>query len=192
MKLNQHPKSNPDIPELLRVLSAYEVRYVITGSVAAQIVGLELEPGDLDITPALDQNNLRRLTAALRELEATPESFGYWEIQPDGEKKRIESHATPEALSKWQPYSNDLSTLDHLFLTCHGNFDIVPELAGYYETLMQTAIQKLVFGYRVWVAHMDELLAKLTVPRREKDINRVRQLREIQHTQRINYKISRC
>jgi hypothetical protein len=37
-------------------------------------------------------------------------------------------------------------------------------------------------GYEVWVAHVDELLAALTVPRRKKDVSRVRDLREVQRT----------
>jgi hypothetical protein len=184
--MNIHPKRNPDIPKLLGVLTAHQVRYVITGSVAAQVFGVELEPRDLDITPALDQDNLLRLIRVLTQLEATPESFGHWEIRPDGEKKWIEENATPEALANWQPDLNDLTTLDHLFLTRHGNFDIVPELAGDYEILSRSAVQKMAFGYRVWVAHVDELLTKLTVPRREKDAPRVKQLREIQRELRVS------
>ena len=184
--MNSHPKRAPKIPEILQVLSTHGVRYVITGSVAAQIYSVELEPGDIDITPALDEDNIIRLIEVLEELEARPEGFGHWELQPDGEKKWIEEPATPEALAKWQPDPNDVSTQDHLFLTRLGNFDIVPELAGDYEILMQTAVQMKAFGVQVWVAHIDELLNKLTKPRREKDIPRVTQLREIQRSRQIN------
>jgi hypothetical protein len=186
--MNSHPKRVPKIPEILQVLSTHGIRYVVTGSLAAKIYGVELEPRDLDITPALDKDNLNQLIEVLEELEATPEGFGHWENQPNGERKWIEEPATPEALAKWQPDPNDLSTLDHLFLTRYGNFDIVPELAGDYEILMQTAVNVNAFGVQVWVVHVDELLAKLTKPRREKDIPRVKQLREIQRVQRTKCK----
>jgi hypothetical protein len=32
----------------------YELRYVLIGSVAAHLYGVEVQPGDLDIAPALD------------------------------------------------------------------------------------------------------------------------------------------
>jgi hypothetical protein len=69
---------------------------------------------------------------------------------------------------------------DSLFHTRYGNFDIVPDLAGRYESLMERAVKMQAHGFEAWVAHVDELLAALTVPRRQKDILRVKKLREIQ------------
>jgi len=46
------------------------VRYVVIGAQAAVIHGVPLLTEDLDITPARDPENLERLAAALRELEA--------------------------------------------------------------------------------------------------------------------------
>jgi hypothetical protein len=54
-------------------------------------------PGDLDITPALDPENLARLAAALLEMEAMldPDSPpGHWETQPDGERKWVVDQLT--------------------------------------------------------------------------------------------------
>jgi hypothetical protein len=148
-----------------------------------------VQPGDFDITPALDPDNLTRLAQVLLELEARlpdTEEVGHWEIQGDGEKKWVSRKATPAELQKraaWQPVPEDMSTLDSLFYTRYGDFDIVPELAGRYETLMQRARRLMVRGQEVWVIHVDELLAALTVPRRQKDRSRVRQLRLIQRQQ---------
>jgi hypothetical protein len=180
-----HTKQSPDLPALLEILDAYPLRYVVTGSVAALLYGVELEPGDFDINPALDQDNLQRLVSILKEIEATPESFGHWETKPDGEKRWVEDEVTAEASANWQPDLKDISTFDHLFHTRHGNFDIVPELAGDYERLRQGAVWKNAFGYEVWVAHVDDVLAKLTVLRREKDVSRVQELRRIQRSLRL-------
>jgi hypothetical protein len=70
--------------------------------------------------------------------------------------------------------------MDHLFLTRHGSFDVMPDLSGQYDRLIQRAVHTSAFGQLIWVAHVDDLLAALTVPRRKKDAARVRQLRELQ------------
>jgi hypothetical protein len=182
-----HPKRSPDIPALLGILDRLGVRYVLTGSVAALLYGVEIGPvGDLDITPARDPANLRRLGTALLEIEAgldPADPFGHWEPQPDGEQKWVADEATPELQTKranWHPDPRDVSTFDRLFHSRLGNFDIVPEVSGPYEALMKRAVPMNAWGYAIWVVHIDELLAALTVPRRPKDGPRVRQLRTIQ------------
>jgi hypothetical protein len=167
-------------------LNASGIRYILIGSVAAQLYGIETQPGDLDITPALDRENLACLAEVLLALEATlpvTEEVGEWEIQADGERKWVSRKATEQDLlerAAWQPDPDDLTTLDHLFWTKYGNLDVVPNLTGDYETLVQRAIRMDAHGQEVWVVHVDELLTALTTPRRKKDVPRVRQLREVQ------------
>ncbi len=182
-----HPSRMPDVPELLRVLERHGVRYVLVGSVAARVYGADIgQPGDLDITPALDAENLGHLAAALREIDAEldPDApFGHWETRPDGERKWVVDASTPELRAQrasWSPDPMDSSTFDHLVHSRLGNFDVVPEVGGTYDTLMKRAVQMRAWGCPVWVVHVDELLAALTVPRRTKDVPRVRQLRAIQ------------
>jgi hypothetical protein len=172
----------------LEALNSYEIQYVIAGSVAAQLHGVEVQPGDFDIAPALDRQNLTRLSSLLVEIEAAlPDSddVGRWEVQADGERKWISRKATPDDRQRragWRPDPEDIRSLDHLFYTRYGNFDVVPELAGDYDTLMERAVKAKAHGQEVWVVHVDELLAALTVPRRSKDAATVRRLREIQRT----------
>ena len=79
------------------------------------------------------------------------------------------------------PDVEDLSTLDHLYVTRFGNFDVVPEIGGTYDTLRGRASLRSCEGFDVWLAHIDEILARLTVPRREKDIPRVAALRVLRN-----------
>ena len=75
-----HPSRPPEIDRLLEILETRGVRFVLAGSVAAQLHGVDLVPGDLDIIPATDPRNLTRLVAALAELEATHEGPpGEWQ-----------------------------------------------------------------------------------------------------------------
>ena len=64
----------PQIPELLERLSFYKVAYVLVGSVAAMVYGADVQPGDLDITPALDNANLTKLGGMLESVGAKPDT----------------------------------------------------------------------------------------------------------------------
>jgi hypothetical protein len=176
----------PDVSLLLNLLDEHDVRYVVTGSAAAMLHGVELEPGDLDITPALDRENLARLARVLEIIEArqNPEGkFGQWEIEADGERRWVEREPTPEdiaARATWQPDPADPKSFDYLLQSKYGAIDIVPEVSGSYEELIGRAVMLSVEGRQVWVEAIHDLLATLTVPRREKDRDRVQQLRAIQ------------
>lgn len=63
-----------DVPfeptRLLEVLDRHGVRFIVIGAVAAIAQGYPLPTEDLDITPERERENLARLAAALRELNA--------------------------------------------------------------------------------------------------------------------------
>jgi hypothetical protein len=59
-----------DPAALLRVLVRHRVRFVVIGGIAAIAHGYPLPTEDLDVTPARDHENLERLAAALRALDA--------------------------------------------------------------------------------------------------------------------------
>lgn len=182
-----HTERAPEASKLISALAACDVRYVLVGSAAATLYGVETVPGDLDITPALDRENLLRLGAALGHLEARPNSTGgHWTVQPNGERKWVPYDLTAEEVATfrkdWRLEPDDPGTIDHLFTTRYGNLDVVPELAGSYDVLKARATLMRVFEREVYVANIDDLLATLTVPRRDKDRARVLRLREVQRT----------
>lgn len=177
---------SPDVNALLEALDARGVLFVVTGSVAALLHGLKIEPGDLDITPSLDRENLERLTRALDDLRARldpDEPFGRWEMGAQGERQWVTFEPTVadrEGRARWRPDPAQVSTFDHLLQTRHGTLDVVPVLSGTYEELHPRAIEVKVNGRRVYVESIADQLATLTVPRRQKDIERVRGLRALQ------------
>lgn len=65
-----------DLGELIAVLARHGVDYVVIGGVATQVHGHRRTTMDLDLTPDPDPENLRRLGAALAELEARPVENG--------------------------------------------------------------------------------------------------------------------
>ena len=171
---------------LLAVLDAHGVLYVVTGSVAALLRGVHLEPGDLDVTPSLDGENLGRLTEALVDLGAhldPEEPFGRWTMGEDGERHWVEFEPTPadrKARARWRPDPSDIASFDHLMRTKHGTLDVVPEIAGTYEELCPRADPIDVGGRVVWVESLADQLAALTIPRRARDAKRVQALRAMQ------------
>jgi hypothetical protein len=102
---------SPEIPHLLEVLAAHQVRFILTGSVAVQAYGVEIGvPGDLDITPALDRANLERLSGALLALDAHLDlegPAGHWEVQANGEWKWAVDEITAELLARRRAWSPD-------------------------------------------------------------------------------------
>ena len=179
-------RERPDVRGLLTVLNAHDVRYVVTGSAAAGLLGVTVEPGYLDVTPATDDANLERLADALADLEAgqyPDEPFGRWAVGPDGERRWVEFEPTDadrRARSEWRPDAADPVSFDHLLQTRLGTLDVVTEITGGYEQLRERAVPVDVGGRTVWVESVADQLATVTVPRREKDRDRVLRLRELQ------------
>ncbi|HVC77305.1 MAG TPA: hypothetical protein VND96_12410 [Candidatus Micrarchaeaceae archaeon] len=178
-------RAKPDIEALLGLLDRHGVRYVVTGSVAARLYGVPLEPGDLDVTPASDRENLDRLAAALEEVGADldpEEPFGRWENGDDGERRWLAFEPTAlerKAREEWRPRPDDPASFDHLVRTRFGALDVVPEIAGSYDDLRRRATAIEVKGRSVWIESIEDQLATLTIPLRPKDADRVRALRAI-------------
>jgi hypothetical protein len=176
----------PDLDHLFATLEG--VKYVVTGSVAALLLGVPLEPGDLDIAPELSAPNLTMLAAALDAIDAhqDPEApFGRWERQPDGQHTWVEFEPTAADLAAragWRPDPAVPDSFDHLLESRYGAIDIVPWIAGTYDVLRPRAGLITASGHDVWVEHIDDQLATLTVPRRPKDRDRVAALRRLRRT----------
>ncbi|HLU37261.1 MAG TPA: hypothetical protein VKZ61_15980 [Thermomicrobiales bacterium] len=177
----------PGIPVLLNVLRHHDVAFVLVGSVAIQAWGVDVgTPGDLDIVPETSPANLERLSEALRDIDAVSWPVtGRWMEQND--EFRWESFPEDHPLYGQRitdPDPSDVTTFDSLFATRHGELDIVPLIAGTYNDLAPRASRLTVQGVPdVLVSSVEDLLARLIVPRRAKDAGRVRSLRHIQRTQ---------
>ena len=183
-----HGNRRPEVDVLLAALERHGVRYVLVGSVAAQLHGATVDPGDLDVVPSTDHANLDRLGAVLGAIEGWPaETYGHWESRPDDEWAWVADEPTDARRAAWARWSadpGDPGTFDHLFTSLHGNFDVVPLIAGTFDELRPRAQTVHRAGLTVQVAHVADLLAKLTAPRRAKDVGRVRELRAIQRAER--------
>jgi len=142
-------------PQLLfEVLARHKVEYVLIGGLAANLHGSPLLTNDADITPRRTKQNLRRLAAALTELDA-----------------RVRTRAEPDGLA----FARDTEFLERMKMmnmqTRAGDFDISFEpggLAGYDE-LIANAVHFEVFGVRVHVASLRDIIRGKEAANRAKD-----------------------
>lgn len=142
-------------PELLiRTLAKHAVRYVLIGAVAARLYGFPRMTADADITPAKDPENMQRLAAALRELDARV----YTESVPEG----LAFDCSPSLLAR-----ADLWNLT----TAAGRLDVafVPSGTAGYADLIRNAVSFDVFGATLAVASLEDIIRSKQAADRPQD-----------------------
>jgi hypothetical protein len=143
--------------DILAALNRHRVDYVVVGAFAAIAQGAPIEAThDLDVTPRRDDENLRRLSKALDELDA---------------RIRVDD------LEVGLPFDHDaasLAALAMLNLTCAaGDFDIVfsPAAApGGFDDLVGSSVRAQVGDEEVAVASLEDVLRSKEEVGREKDV----------------------
>lgn len=146
------PRFQPE--EIFRVLADHRVVYVLVGGVAATLYGSTLRTGDVDICPAREPENLERLAAALRELDARVRAPG----APDG----LPFHADGASLARVEILN---------LVTRHGDFDLtfVPSGTEGYASLAARSVDFEVAGTRVPVAALADVIRSKEAAGRPKD-----------------------
>jgi hypothetical protein len=159
------PEAAPLDPEqIIRVLAKHGVSYVLIGALAARLQGFPRLTADADITPSRDAENLERLAAALRELDAG-----------------VYTESVPEGL----PFDCSAATLGRAdvwnLVTAAGRLDVAftPSGTGGYEDLAAGAVGYDVFGVELWVAGLADIIRSKEAADRPQDRQDVIILREI-------------
>jgi hypothetical protein len=130
------------------------VDYVLIGGLAATLHGSSALTNDADICPDPSPENLERLAAALRDVDA-----------------RIRSDAESDGV----PFSVDADFLGHMNLvnltTRFGDFDIAFRPAGShgYDDLLRRATEIEIDGIIVPVASLADIIRSKEVANRPKD-----------------------
>lgn len=145
------PEFRPE--EVVRLLGRHHVDYVLIGGLAAVTHGAPLVTQDVDLCHARDPENLTRLAGALREVKV-----GLRGVEPG------------------LPFILDAKTLANgdafTFTTDIGWIDILATPAGTegYDELARTADAFDLFGHRVLVASIDDLIRMKRAAGRRKDL----------------------
>ena len=141
--------------QLLEVLERHGVRYIVIGGLAAELRGSPYITRDVDVTPSRDRANLRRLSAALRELNAT--------LRAPGSESPVEFPL--------DEHSFDWGTT-WTFGTDHGFLDVslLPDGTRGYEDLRRGATrEQITETLQVEVASLADVIRSKEAAGREKD-----------------------
>ncbi|MDN5790348.1 MAG: hypothetical protein L0H25_05710 [Micrococcales bacterium] len=153
-----------DLSGLLAVFDRHGLAYVLIGGIAAVAHGSPFPTEDLDISPAVEPENLARLSAALTELDA---------------KVRVEG--VPDGL----PFAHDAQSLGAARMwnltTIYGDLDIsfVPSGTTGYRDLSRCAESMDLFGVPVQVAALADVIRSKQAANRPKDQRTLPALRDI-------------
>jgi predicted nucleotidyltransferase len=139
---------------VLGVLREHRVRFVLVGGFAAVIHGSPYVTFDVDVVPERTDENLRRLSEALRAMNA-----------------RVWSSGESEGL----PFDHDAASIGGSrvwnLVTDHGRLDVTFEPSGTqgYEDLERDAARLTILGVEVDVASLADIVRSKEAAGREKD-----------------------
>ena len=141
-----------DFLEILRVLVAHHVDFILVGGVAAVLHGAPITTFDLDVVHSRAEDNVDRALAALADLEARYRGSNSRRSEPD------RSH---------------LSSPGHqLLMTRAGPLDFLGAIGsgrGYDELLAHSSETEVGAGLRIRVLNLEELIRSKEEAGREKD-----------------------
>lgn len=144
---------------VIGLLGDHDVRYVLIGGLAAVTHGAPIVTQDVDICYARDPDNLEQLAAALQKV-----------------------HAYLRGADPGLPFRLDARTLAmgdaFTFTTDLGWIDILATPAGTegYDDLARTADAFQLFGHRVLIAAVDDLIRMKRAAGRPKDLLAIEEL----------------
>jgi len=165
------PDNTPFDPQrILEVLARHQVQCVVIGGYAAVLAGIDIVTRDIDITPAVEPDNLQRLADALSELHAA--------IRVRAGEPPVPLPADPRLLARGEIWN---------LATDAGDLDITtrPDGTNGYEDLKDGAYrQPLPGGLHIPIASLQDIIRSKTAAGRAKDLAALPQLRAALERQR--------
>lgn len=161
-----------DIDRLLATLDRHQVDFLLVGGVAAIAHGATRPTTDLDCLARRSRQNLERLAAAMRELNARLRVAGL----SDEEAAELPARLDSDTLARLE-----IST----WRTDAGDFDVLTDIPArdgrrlrYDELIGRAAVQE-VHGIAVHVAALEDVIASKEWADRPKDRAALPELREL-------------
>jgi hypothetical protein len=139
---------------MLAALERHGARYVVIGGTAAAIGGANHVTFDLDITPDRETENLDRVAAALRDLNAR-----VYGMPPEAAASFLFDGRTLGSGSAWK------------FVTDHGELDVAldPDGTHGFKDLRRSAVPTTVEGLTVLVAALEDVIRSKEAANRPRD-----------------------
>jgi len=152
-----------DAERIFVCLHAHDVEYVVVGGIAVQVHGHVRMTNDVDLIPSPTPENLGRLAAALRDLDAAV-------LNPGSEHLKIDARMLARA-TLWQ------------FATRHGDVDVLHDAPGAapFPQLRERAITIMLGDHVIPIAGRDDLIRMKRASARPIDAADIAALTEPEH-----------
>jgi hypothetical protein len=161
-----------DIDRILDVLYRHEVEFLLVGGVAAIVYGARRPTTDLDCVTPRTEDNLNRLAAALRALNARLRVHGLTDDEAAALPTQLDAETLARMeISTWRTDAGDLDVLTD-----------IPSRDGRrvrYAELVGRANSSRVHGVAVQVVALPDLIASKEWANRPKDRDALPELRQI-------------
>lgn len=144
--------------ELLQALSDEQVQYVLVGGLAVQLHGFLRSTFDIDLVLAMNDENLSRFIAVAQRYNLVP-------VIP----VPIESLRNATLIEQWYREKGMLAFALREPRTGGNVVDVLVRPDVPYDRLMANAVAGELFGRKVWIASIDDLLLMKRIANRPKD-----------------------
>lgn len=156
-----------ELESLLDALADHEVEYLVVGGFAVSAHGFPRATKDIDICPEPSDANLKRLAAALAELDAEAIGLEEFDLEPDFEGLKLGGN--------W------------ILMTKHGRLDVMQHLKGLgqdgggWKELRPHAEKRGFLGHETLFCSYEDLIKMKTAAGRDQDKVDVRTLKAQRH-----------
>lgn len=152
-----------DAERIFAILDAHKVEYIVIGGIAVQVYGHVRMTNDVDLIPSPTPQNLTRLAAALKELEARVLNQGSVHME-------IDEQMLPRA-TLWQ------------LATRHGDIDVLHDAPGAapFPRLRERALLITLGDHQIPIASKDDLIKMKRAAGRPVDLADIAALTEPEH-----------
>jgi hypothetical protein len=144
--------------ELLQALSDEQVQYVLVGGMAVQLHGFLRSTFDIDLVLAMNDENLSRFIAVAQR-------YGLIPVSP----VPIESLRNASLIEQWHSEKGMLAFALREPHIGGSAVDVLVRPDVPYDTLIANAVAGELFGRKVWIASIDDLLVMKRIANRPKD-----------------------
>jgi hypothetical protein len=164
-----------DPERIVEVLERHAVACIVVGGYGAQLHGASRLTTDLDLVADFDRENLRRLAAAMRELNARARVEGYVDPATIEASKSLvhEDFLAGIEISTWDTDAGPLDVLRN-----------IPDATGVgqrYEELVERAVAfRDHRGLVIQVAALDDIVVSKEWSKRPKDLEALDELHDLQ------------
>lgn len=158
-----------NLPNILRALIQAEVQFVIVGGFAVQLHGFVRSTIDLDLTVAMDNENVSKLIAVAKQFDLSP-------VVPVS----IESLKNPELIDNWFQQKGMIAFALREPQPAGAVIDVLVRPAVAFDELLAHSMPVDLFGGVVKIASIDHLIAMKRVASRPKDLIDIDALQRIQ------------